>query len=85
MSAEYETKKGLARIRSVLVSMKNVEDPAKLTELHAQIGKELVRNQFIMGTVFSQDTKCQISFKVKVEGQRLSQLNTKIPANPACR
>ncbi|MCM2349063.1 MAG: hypothetical protein NDI69_03520 [Bacteriovoracaceae bacterium] len=53
--------------------------------LHSLMGKEVVKNQFVLGTFFALDSDCELSYNVKLEGRRLSRTIKKVPANPVCR
>lgn len=80
-----ETVGTLAKVKGLLSQMASATDASTFTALHALMGKEFVKNQFVLGTLFSLDTKCEISYKLKLQGQRVSQLVKKVSANPSCR
>jgi hypothetical protein len=80
-----ETVNALAKIKGLLEQMSLAQGSADFTSLHALVGKEVVRNQFVLGTLFALDTNCQLSFNVKLEGQRISQIVKRVSANPSCR
>ena len=80
-----ETVNALARIKGLLESMTVSQSAADFTSLHALVGKEVVRNQFVLGSLFALDTKCEVSFNVKLEGHRISRIAKKVSANPSCR
>lgn len=80
-----ETVNALARIKGLLEEMSLAQGAAEFTSLHALVGKEVVRNQFVVGSLFALDTRCEVSFNVKLEGHRISRILKKVPANPSCR
>lgn len=80
-----ETVNALGKIKNLLVQMKAAKTPAQYTSLQALMGKEVVKNQFVLNTLFALDTDCKLTYQVKVEGQRISRLIKTVPANPACR
>jgi hypothetical protein len=79
------TLRSVKRMKKILSQMKNSSDNTEFTKLHAKLGKQLVKNQFVLGTAMALDENCQLSYNLKVEGERLSQIAKKVPANPACR
>ncbi len=80
-----QTKISLKKINSILSQMNKSANAAEFTALHALVGKEVVKNQFVLGTFFAMDSKCELSYKVKLEGERLSRVIKKVAANPDCR
>ena len=80
-----QTKISLKKINSILTQMNKSVNAAEFTSLHALVGKEVVKNQFVLGTFFALDSKCELSYKVKLEGERLSRVIKKVAANPDCR
>ena len=82
---EKETRNALSKIKFILRTMKNANTAKDFTGLHAQMGKELVKNQFVLGTVFALDEKCELNYLLKFEGERVSRIQKKIAANPNCR
>ena len=75
----------LNRIQASLINLKDKKDASAYTYSVALMGKELVKNQFVMNAFFAQDKSCSVNFDVKLEGRRLSRMMKKIPANKNCR
>ncbi len=80
-----KTVNSLGKIKAILSQMKDATSAAQFTALHARMGKEVVKNQFVLGAFFALDEKRELGFKLKLEGQRVSRVLTTVPANPACR
>ena len=80
-----ETIRSLEATKNLLNDMKRAKDPAAFTSLHALIGKEMIKNQFILGTILSLDAGCDLTFNTKLEGQRISHFVKNFAANPNCR
>jgi hypothetical protein len=65
--------------------MKAAKNAANFTALHALVGKEVIKNQFVLGTLFALDTECSINYDLKLEGERISRVTKTVAANPNCR
>jgi hypothetical protein len=81
----YDTIYSVGKIKNLLSQMSMTNKAAEFVSLHALVGKEIVRNQFILTSLFTLDTNCEVNFNVKLEGERFSQTFKTIPANPDCR
>ena len=83
---QNETKSSVENINSILKEMSSKkENSAEFVKTYAQAGKELLKNQFVLNSLFALDTECELSYSVKVEGRRINKLTKKIPANLKCR
>ena len=80
-----ETSKAVKKINDLLLDMASESDSKKFVALQANMGKELVKNQFVLGSLFSADSKCELAYSLKLHGERLSKIDRTVKANPACR
>jgi hypothetical protein len=80
-----ESLSAVSRSQTSLVTLREKKDPAAYTFAVALMGKDLVKNQFVLNAFFAQDSNCQVKFDVKLEGRRVSRMIKQIPANTSCR
>ena len=80
-----ESMRSISRIQSSLAGLRNSRSASAYTYAVALMGKELVKNQFVMNAFFAQDKSCSVKYEVKLEGRRLSRMIKQIPANKDCR
>ena len=81
-----ETNGSLAKMRGVIDSLlvRN-SAPTAYTYNMAMLGRELIRNQFVLKSFLKMDERCQVAMELKLEGRRVNRMIKKVPANEACR
>lgn len=82
---KLETRSALTKIRSTLLSISEKKDAAEYTAAYANMGRELIRNQFVLNSFFLYDQKCESKFDIKLEGRRINKMVKFVPANMNCR
>ncbi|MFL5783220.1 MAG: hypothetical protein ACJ76H_01340, partial [Bacteriovoracaceae bacterium] len=80
-----ESLSAINKIQSGLLSLKTKKDASSYTYEVALLGKELLKNQFVMNSFLALDDTCQVNIEVKLEGRRVSRMLKSIPANKSCR
>jgi hypothetical protein len=81
-----ETNGALSRMRNIINGLvSRTSDASAYTYNMAMLGRELIRNQFILKSFMKMDKSCKVNFELTVEGRRLNQMVKKVPANEDCR
>ncbi len=80
-----ESRRAINTIRTTLGNLHKNKTAKEYTYHYALLGKELVKNQFVLNSFFSLDDSCEVKYEVKLDGHRVSKMVKKIPANVNCR